>query len=59
MWQSIVVFAIGVVAVILAGRYIVRSIKHPESGCAGCSQDCSACHLSDKNQRADSNKEHH
>lgn len=57
MWQSIVVFAIGVVTVILAGRYIVRSVKHPESGCTGCSQDCSACHLSDKNQRANSNKE--
>lgn len=43
MWQEIIVGVIGVIVIILTGRYIIRTIRNPHSSCDGCDSDCSRC----------------
>jgi hypothetical protein len=45
--QEIIVFTIIVIAVLIAGFRVYRSITGKKSGCDGCSSDCSGCSLSD------------
>lgn len=52
--QEIIVFAIVIIAVIIAGYRIFQSLIGKKSGCEGCASDCSGCSLMDLKKNIES-----
>ncbi len=54
--QEIIVFAIILLAVIIAGYKIYTHMASPSKGCSGCSSDCSGCQLQDLKKEIEANQ---
>jgi hypothetical protein len=54
--QELLVLAIVLAALCVAGYKIYRQLVNPLKGCSGCASDCSGCQLQDLKKQIDENK---
>lgn len=55
-FQELLVLAIVLVALGVAGYKIYRQLSNPLKGCSGCASDCSGCQLQDLKKEIEENK---
>jgi hypothetical protein len=54
--QELIVLAIVLIAVVIAGYKVYKHLASPLKGCSGCASDCSGCQLQDLKKEIEANQ---